>query len=102
MSTISTQLRAFKDPTKDELTALFFAIPAPGSGLSGEVGSASYVSEKAAADGRAEEEVERMEINATLSVGPEVEEESYVSCCYIVQNRPYRSVCCLSLHTLTH
>jgi hypothetical protein len=62
MSTISTQLRNFKDPTKDQIIELYFCIPP----------------KDAAAP--SPDEVERIEINATLSAGPETEEESYVRC----------------------
>lgn len=72
MSTISTQLRNFKDPTKEELTELYFSIPASQD-------PNEPVGEKA-------QQPERMEINATLSMGPEAEEESYVSAC--VLHRP--------------
>jgi hypothetical protein len=71
MSTISTQLRNFKDPTKEQITELYFCIP-PHDAPTTTSGSSN---EKQAA---VEPEVERMEINATLSAGPETEEESYV------------------------
>jgi TBC1 domain family member 8/9 len=68
MSTISTQLRNFKDPTKDELTEIFFSIPPSNVEPDGPR------REKAGAN----DEPQRMEINATLSIGPETDEESYV------------------------
>jgi hypothetical protein len=71
MSTISTQLRNFKDPTKEQITEQYFCIP-PHDAPTNTSGSSN---EKQAA---VEPEVERMEINATLSAGPETEEESYV------------------------
>lgn len=63
MATISTSLRNFKEPTKEELTYIFFSIPPFESGNLGgdDVG----------------QEVDKMEINAVLSLG-EVE-DSYVS-----------------------
>lgn len=73
MSTISTQLRNFKDPTKEELTELFFSIPGPNASFVPGT-SAPLEDEKAQAAGQPES----MEINATLSVGPEADEESYV------------------------
>lgn len=78
MSTISTQLRNFKDPTKDELTELFFSIPDPQP--SDVLGNSAAPNEKGSTQrAGAADQVERMEINATLSMGPELEEESYVS-----------------------
>ena len=66
MSTISAQLRNFKEPTKDQLTQLYFALPydVPVSGKS---------------EKDVNEETERMEINAVLSLGVQGEEDSYVS-----------------------
>jgi hypothetical protein len=74
MSTISTQLRNFKDPTKDEIVDLFFCIPSTTlNSLDGSPAPAAPAKDPAGAD-----DVERMEINATLTAGPETEEESYV------------------------
>ena len=67
MSTISTALRNFKEPTKEQLTETFFSIPASSS-------SPAAVAEQD------EEPVEHMEINAVLSLGVHGEEESYVRC----------------------
>lgn len=64
MSTISTALRNFKEPTKEQLTQIFFSLPPVGS-LDGTEKTAS-------------QEVERIDINAVLSLG-EGEEDSYVS-----------------------
>lgn len=77
MSTISTQLRSFKDPTKEQLTEIFFSIPPfnPAPGTTGN-DAGRKGSDRGAQAG---EELERMEINATLSLGPEAQEESYVS-----------------------
>jgi len=63
MATISTSLRNFKEPTKEELTHIFFSIPPSENGnLGGDnVGQG----------------VEKMDINAVLSLG-EIE-DSYVS-----------------------
>ncbi|KAH9935980.1 TBC-domain-containing protein [Epithele typhae] len=85
MSTISPHLRNFKEPTKDQLTQLFFALPsssgvdnpnASGSGMPYANGSGA--SEKQSAEkGTGEEELEKMEINAVLSLGVQGEEDSY-------------------------
>lgn len=63
MSTISTHLRNFKEPTKDQLTQLFFALPFDPPVVPGEKGVA--------------ENLEKMDINAVLST--QEDEESYVS-----------------------
>lgn len=70
MSTISTQLRNFKEPTKDQLTHIFFSIP---SNFSPD-GSPRPKSEKA----ELESQLESMDISAVLSLGAEGEEDSYV------------------------
>ena len=88
MATISPQLRNFKEPTKDQLTQLFFALPSSSSsfnvkrtddanntGSSGPAGSSK--GEKG--DAPHESELEKMEINAVLSLGVQGEEDSYVS-----------------------
>jgi hypothetical protein len=64
MTIISTQLRTFKEPTKDQLTELFFSLPSQHS---------HHVDETLGDD------VEKMEINAVLSLGVVGEEDSYVS-----------------------
>ncbi|KAH7885777.1 rab-GTPase-TBC domain-containing protein [Phlebopus sp. FC_14] len=73
MSTISTQLRNFKEPTKDHLLHAFFSIPevplAPPS-----------KSNKNPGDG----EVEKMEINAVLSIGESGVEDSYAGKLYLL------------------
>ena len=109
MSTISTHLRNFKEPTKDQLTQLFFALPSSVNGgvdahglANGSVaadavaqsekekgggGSAEKEKEKEkekgqerrASGGVSETELEKMEINAVLSLGVQGEEDSYVS-----------------------
>lgn len=75
MSTISTQLRHFKEPTKDELTEIFFSVP-PASLHASDSGTATP-NEKLPG----EEPLEKMEINAVLSLGIQGEEDSYVSKC---------------------
>lgn len=52
MSTISTQLRNFKEPTKEQLTQLFFALPPPLDPLEGEKSDV--------------DQLEKMEISAVL------------------------------------
>ena len=64
MSIISTALRNFKEPTKDELAQIFFSIPATETvSTSGDDDSA--------------QNVEKTDINAVLSLGEA--EDSYVS-----------------------
>ena len=88
MSTISTHLRNFKEPTKDQLTQLFFALPASASsGVDAHGfanGSAPVESpEKSKEKSGPEAELEKMEINAVLSLGVQGEEDAYVSAfCY--------------------
>ena len=60
MSTISTALRHFKEPTKEQLTEIFFSLPSVGSGESQSSG-----------------DVDKMDINAVLSIADGVE-DSYV------------------------
>ncbi|KAJ7114088.1 rab-GTPase-TBC domain-containing protein [Mycena epipterygia] len=73
MSTISTALRNFKEPTKEQLTQIFFSLPSVGS-LDG--------TEKTPA-----QEVEKMDINAVLSLGVQGEEDAYAGKLYIMS--PY-------------
>ena len=65
MATISTQLRNFKEPTREELNLLFFALP---------VDAETHAGRK-----DANSELEKMEINAVLCLGVQGEEDSYVS-----------------------
>jgi hypothetical protein len=65
MSTISTHLRNFKEPTKDQLNLLFFSLPADVETHGGE---------KAVSG-----ELEKMEISAVLSLGVQKIEDAYVS-----------------------
>ncbi|KAI0369748.1 TBC-domain-containing protein, partial [Pilatotrama ljubarskyi] len=102
MSTISTHLRNFKEPTKDQLTQLFFALPSSVNGTSSASGSALGGGTSAAASGAgggkgaagtnekgeksvgaAESELEKMEINAVLSLGVQGEEDSYAGKLYL-------------------
>lgn len=62
MSTISTALRHFKEPTKKQLTEIFFSLP--------PLGSASESQSNA-------EDVDKMDINAVLSIADGIE-DSYV------------------------
>ncbi len=64
MTTISTALRNFKEPTKEELTQLFFSISPSENGATSVEKSRS-------------QDTDKMDINAVLSLG-EVE-DSYVS-----------------------
>lgn len=73
MSTISTQLRHFKEPTKDQLTEIFFSIPPAAAGY-GKLDPGTPVEKLPN-----EEPLEKMEINAVLSLGVQGEEDSYVS-----------------------
>ena len=61
MSTISTALRHFKEPTKKQLTEIFFSLPPLGSGESQSNA----------------EDVDKMDINAVLSIADGIE-DSYV------------------------
>ena len=61
MSTISTALRHFKEPTKEQLTQIFFSLPA-----GDEAGQSGGLDQ------------EKMDISAVLSLGEAIE-DSYVS-----------------------
>lgn len=65
MSTISTQLRNFKEPTKDQLTHVFFSIP--------EMPPVPLKDTEKQGTG----DIEKMEINAILSLGAQEVEDSY-------------------------
>jgi hypothetical protein len=67
MATISTALRNFKEPSKDQLIQAFFSIPSKN------------------------EEVNKMEINAVLSLGEQGVEESYVRLVFCVLDLLLRS-----------
>ncbi|KAK0497456.1 rab-GTPase-TBC domain-containing protein [Armillaria luteobubalina] len=72
MSTISTALRNFKEPTKEQLTEIFFSLP-PTPVLNGSP------PEKAPEEG-----VEKMDINAVLSLGVQGEEDSYAGKLHLI------------------
>lgn len=63
MSTISTHLRNFKEPTREELNLLFFSLPLDAETHGGEKS----------------EELEKMEISAVLTLGVQNVEDAYVS-----------------------
>jgi TBC1 domain family member 8/9 len=71
MATISTQLRNFREPTKEQLTQIFFSLPTTEPSENVKVNKNG---EKAPVPGE-----ETMEISATLTMAPEAEEDSYVS-----------------------
>lgn len=71
MSTISTALRHFKEPTKEQLTQIFFSLP-PLESLQTE-------------DGKGNVQETKMDINAVLSLGEA--EDSYV--CSTLQTASY-------------
>ena len=80
MAQISTQLRKFKEPTKEELTRTFFSLP-PDVGVS--TGSDEGASkQKGAEDTSGTNGKGQMEINAVLSLGQEGVEDSYVRIYY--------------------
>jgi hypothetical protein len=68
MSTISTQLRNFKEPSKEQLLHLFFSIP--------ELPITSPPDDD---DKHSASDAARMDINAVLSFGEHGVEDSYVS-----------------------
>ncbi|KIJ65220.1 hypothetical protein HYDPIDRAFT_131621 [Hydnomerulius pinastri MD-312] len=73
MSTISTQLRNFKEPTKDQLLHVFFSIPEVPPAPPAKDGEKS-----------ASVEVEKMEINAVLSLGEQGVEDSYAGKLHLI------------------
>ncbi|KAK7687746.1 hypothetical protein QCA50_008964 [Cerrena zonata] len=74
MATISTYLRNFKEPSKDQLTQLFFAIPETPP----TIGKADK-----------DEEPERMEISAVLTLSQDASEDPYPGKLYLLP--PYLS-----------
>jgi TBC1 domain family member 8/9 len=66
MSTISAQLRNFKEPDRDEQSLLFFAIPP------------RHVKSHGVSETNTGDDFHRMEINAVLSLAAEGTEDSYV------------------------
>jgi hypothetical protein len=63
MAAIASQLRNYKEPGKEQLTHLFFALP----GADGKPVEEPYAS------------LESLDINAVLSLGAPGQEDSYVS-----------------------
>ncbi|TBU39769.1 rab-GTPase-TBC domain-containing protein [Dichomitus squalens] len=87
MSTISTHLRNFKEPTKDQLTELYFALPQSVNGGVNATGGPSGASGSGNGEkgkGPPEPELEKMEINAVLSLGVQGEEDSYAGKLYLL------------------
>ncbi|KAK0207665.1 rab-GTPase-TBC domain-containing protein [Armillaria fumosa] len=72
MSTISTALRNFKEPTKEQLTEIFFSLPA------------TPVLNGSPPEKAPEEVVEKMDINAVLSLGVQGEEDSYAGKLHLI------------------
>ncbi|EPQ56670.1 TBC-domain-containing protein [Gloeophyllum trabeum ATCC 11539] len=66
MSTISTHLRTFKEPNKEQITQLFFSVP-------------PSLTARCEKDG-----LEKMEINAVLSMSAEAEEDSYAGKLHLI------------------
>ncbi|KAF7309407.1 hypothetical protein MIND_00311500 [Mycena indigotica] len=82
MSTISTALRNFKEPTKEQLTQIFFSIPPSPTATLINTPSSNEKGEKGQSP--ASEEVEKMDINAVLSLGVQGEEDAYAGKLYII------------------
>ncbi|KAG6878283.1 hypothetical protein C0993_009641 [Termitomyces sp. T159_Od127] len=71
MSTISTALRTqFKEPTKEQLTEIFFSLP-----------SSESLGKIETSDGQS---IEKMDINAVLSLGVQGVEDSYAGKLYLI------------------
>ncbi|KAL0570667.1 hypothetical protein V5O48_011291 [Marasmius crinis-equi] len=83
MSTISTALRNFKEPTKEQLTQNFFSLPATPAPTSAP-SSPTTTSSSKNANAPQEEEIEKMDINAVLSLGVQGEEDSYAGKLYLM------------------
>jgi TBC1 domain family member 8/9 len=66
MSTISAQLRNFKEPDRDEQSLLFFAIPS------------GHVNDFGVGQNYPEDGHYKMEINAVLSIASDSAEDPYV------------------------
>ncbi|KAG6811223.1 hypothetical protein H0H92_008440 [Tricholoma furcatifolium] len=71
MATISTALRNFKEPTKEQLTQIFFSVP-PSESPDGN------------SDKSRDQDVEKMHINAVLSLGVQGVEDSYAGKLYLM------------------
>jgi len=82
MTVISTALRNFKEPTRDQLTQNFFALPSSPGMFSSD--------EPAGEKQSGTDDVERMDINAVLSLGVPGEEDSYVRHVVRLLDRPTR------------
>ena len=78
MATISTQLRKSRDPTKDELTRHFFAIPDEEDEHGVKSKSMEVNSGSSGLDYSSTKEGQ-IEVNAVLSLGQDGVEDSYVS-----------------------
>lgn len=81
MATISTQLRKFKEPTREELTRHFFALPPLNEDDAQPQQEGSSKNGAAPASSTNGEERGEIEINAVLSLGQEGVEDSYVCTC---------------------
>ncbi|KAF7289041.1 hypothetical protein HMN09_01352300 [Mycena chlorophos] len=84
MSTISTALRNFKEPTKEELTQIFFSIPPNSNATLINTPSSNEKGAKGMSPPDADQEVEKMDINAVLSLGVQGEEDAYAGKLYIM------------------
>lgn len=84
MSTISTQLRTFKEPTKDQLTEIFFSIPPVVDHIL-TTGNGGVTPVEKSPPAGVDELIDKQDINAVLSLHgasgkeKEAEEDSYVS-----------------------
>lgn len=74
MATISTELRHFKEPDKEDLNRIFFAVPPETKAK-----QKSSSNEKNESGMQPEKGLEKMEVNAVLSLGEQGLEDSYVS-----------------------
>ena len=79
MATISTQLRNFKEPTKEQLNLLYFALPLDAESHGGDKASNG--------------ELEKMEISAVLSLAQQGVEEAYVSLVTLYCMLCYAQIC---------
>ncbi|EJD07449.1 TBC-domain-containing protein [Fomitiporia mediterranea MF3/22] len=92
MATISTVLRNFREPTREELTRIFFSLPpddveSVSNGSSSKNGTNGKAGEKLNLGGvpaTTPEERGEMEINAVLSLGEEGVEDSYAGKLYLL------------------
>ncbi|KAF7317640.1 hypothetical protein MKEN_00851500 [Mycena kentingensis (nom. inval.)] len=85
MSTISTALRNFKEPTKEQLTHIFFSIPpSPTPPPNSAASDGGWKPQSQSPDPNAVPDVEKMDINAVLSLGVQGEEDAYAGKLYIM------------------